>query len=75
MSDDDDGTDRCYYVGYMDDDDVDSDGLEDGCCHHGVGFDEDCEECEMETEIDEAENREVEPPDFGDFVDGGRYER
>jgi hypothetical protein len=45
-----DGGTRCTYCGdadpldggeFADDDEADT-------CHHGVGFDEDCEQCEME---------------------------
>jgi hypothetical protein len=29
-------------------------------CPHGIGFDEECEDCEIEDEVDEAEWREEE---------------
>lgn len=31
---------------WMDDEDDDPD-----CCHHGIGFDEECAECEEEDEL------------------------
>jgi len=45
-------------------DDFDGDDLEK--CHHGVGFDEECEECELETQVDEAAERETDPPEISE---------
>lgn len=51
-------------------DGTNDDTAADDCCHHGVGFDEDCEACTAEDLEDlEADQREWDEGDDGDDDD------